>query len=253
MQVGDDGQSMLPNNVTNENDPSMPSQSASQLPDDIPPAVPELDEDTTPGLDAKIDDLRITAEFIEALQTATLENSNMQKEDIQCLRDAPSELPEGVDDRHFLKALRCFLTTMSASEETYNGFRAASQECYPDDPFLSFAQIKHQVEMITRVSPIMHDMCVDTCVGFTGPFAPLDKCPKCSKPRYHPGTKTGCRQFLTIPIGPVIQALYRSAETAALMHYLEDMTEKILGHAEENGGEIKEYNDTACGKDSLQA
>ncbi|KAF9463105.1 hypothetical protein BDZ94DRAFT_1164520, partial [Collybia nuda] len=155
-----------------------------------------------------IDDLQITAGFIEALRTAILENSNMRREDIQCLCDASSELPEGINDRHFLKALRCFLATTSASEETFNSFRAASQECYPDDPFLSFSQIRRQVEMITGVSPIMHDMCVDTCVGFTGPFSLLDKCPKCSKPRYRPGTKIGNQQFLTIPIGPVIQALY---------------------------------------------
>ncbi|KAF9467123.1 hypothetical protein BDZ94DRAFT_1305617 [Collybia nuda] len=79
MQVGDDGQPILANNVTNENIPSTPpiTRSAPQLPNDMPPVVPELDEDTTPGLDAKIDDLRITAEFIEALRTATLENSNM--------------------------------------------------------------------------------------------------------------------------------------------------------------------------------
>jgi hypothetical protein len=42
------------------------------LPEHVPPAIPDSD-DTTPGLDAKIDDLQITAEFIEALRTATLE------------------------------------------------------------------------------------------------------------------------------------------------------------------------------------
>lgn len=99
--------------------------------------------------------------------------------------------------------------------------------------------------MITGVVPIIHDMCVDTCVGFTGPFDALDACPKCSQPRYHPGTKNGRRQFSTIPIGPVIQALYRSEETAELMHYLEEITEKILQHAKENGG-VTSRKDIDC-------
>ncbi|KAF5379709.1 hypothetical protein D9615_005670 [Tricholomella constricta] len=196
--------------------------------------TPELEDTVTPGLDAKIDDVRITAEFIDALRTATLEKSNMRPEDIQRLRDAPSDLPDDINDRHFLKALRTFLATTNASQETYSG-------------------IKRKVEHITGVTPIIHDMCVDTCVGFTGPFDALDACPKCSQPRYHPGTHEGRRQFSTIPIGPVIQALYRSEDTAALMHYLEDVTEQILKHADENGGEIANYNDTACGRESLNA
>lgn len=70
-----------------------------------PSIVPQFDESPTLGLDAKIDDLRIAAEFIEGLRTATLEKSNMQKEDTRRLREAPSELPDELTDRHFLKAL----------------------------------------------------------------------------------------------------------------------------------------------------
>ncbi|KAF8234295.1 hypothetical protein L208DRAFT_1040487, partial [Tricholoma matsutake] len=168
-------------------------------------------------LDAHIDELRITAQFIEGLQTATLENSNMHEEDIQRLRDPPSNFPEEITDRHFLKALRMFILTTNASEATYNGVWAASQACYPDDPFLSFDQVKHKLEMLTGVVPIMHNMCINMCAAFTGPFTPLDACPKCSKSRYHPGTRKPQRQFLTIPIGPVLQALYHLEETAEQM------------------------------------
>ena len=51
--------------------------------------TPDVPEPFTTGLDAKIEDLRITAEFIEGLQTATLEKSNMHEDDIQCLHEAP--------------------------------------------------------------------------------------------------------------------------------------------------------------------
>jgi hypothetical protein len=88
-----------------------------------------LETTTTPELDASIEELRITVEFIEGLRTATLECSNMHDEDIQRLRDPPTASPEEVTERHFLKALRTFILTTNASEATYNGVRAASQAC----------------------------------------------------------------------------------------------------------------------------
>ncbi|KAG6894511.1 hypothetical protein C0992_005782 [Termitomyces sp. T32_za158] len=209
--------------------------------------------EVTPGLDSNIDELRLTAQFIEALKSATLEKSNMDPEDIKRLREAPPHPLVDTSDRHFIKALRTFIATINASEETYNGVRAAQKACYPDDPFLSFYQIKRQVEIITGVSPIFHDMCVNSCVGFTGPLDLLDTCLKCKEPRYHAGTIKGCRQFLTIPIGSVLQAFYRSDETAGLMHYLEEISEQILQQAAKNGGKLLEYNDTACGMEHLNA
>ena len=182
--------------------------------------MPDNQESLTAGLDAKIEDFRITAEFIEGLRTATLENSNMREGDIERLREAPSHYPDEVSDKHFLKALRTFIATTNSSEKTYNDVRAASQACYPDDPFLSFDQVKRKLEMLTGVVPILHDMCIDTCAAFTSPFSSLDACPKCSQPRYHPGTSQPRRQFVTIPIGPVIQALYSSFEIAEHMHDL---------------------------------
>ncbi|KAF8229421.1 hypothetical protein L208DRAFT_1286619, partial [Tricholoma matsutake] len=38
---------------------------------------------------------------------------------------------------------------------------------YPDDPFLSFDQVKCKLEMLTGVVPIMHNMCINTCTVFT--------------------------------------------------------------------------------------
>jgi Transposase family tnp2 len=60
-------------------------------------------------------------------------------------------------------------------------------------------------------------------------------------------------QFLTIPIGPIIQALYHSLETAEKMHYQENTTEAILKHAKQNGGWLKEYNDMTCSREYLDA
>ena len=62
-----------------------------------------------------------------------------------------------------------------------------------------------------------------------------------------------CAMNVTIPLGPVIQALYASPETAEKMHYREQTTDKNLAYARAHGGQLKEYSDTTCSKDILDA
>jgi hypothetical protein len=206
-------------------------------------------------MNSPIDELKKTARFINALQNATLEQSNMRQEDIDRLRAAEPDphLGSDITDRHFVKALRAFLSTTNASQATYDTFRSGMIECYPDDPFLSFRQVKRRVEQLSGVVPILNDMCPDTCVGFTGPLLNCDQCPMCGKERYRAGTKEPCRQFIIIPLGPVIQALYGSSDTADKMHYRERTTADILEYARAHGGRLKEYSDTTCGRDYLTA
>ena len=80
-----------------------------------------------------------------------------------------------------------------------------------------------------------------------------------SKPRTHrnpdprPCRAVTQRQFITIPLGPVIQALYGSPETANKMHYRAQATTEILKYARMHGGKVKKYCDTTCGHDYLEA
>ncbi len=113
--------------------------------------------------------------------------------------------------------------------------------------------MKRRVEQLSGVVPIFYDMCPDTCVGFTGPLADCDRCPMCGKERYRSGTRDPHRQFVTIPLGPVIQALYGSLETAEKMHYRERTTTEILEYARTHDGNLKEYSDTTCGREFLNA
>ena len=129
------------------------------------------------GLDSLIDDLKRTAQFIEGLQGATSEGSNMRQEDIDRLHAAEPDLRLDIMDEHFVKALRVFLSTTNASQTTYDSIRSALMECYPEDPFLSFWQVKQRVKQLTGVVPSFYDMCPDTCVGFTGPLVDCDRCP----------------------------------------------------------------------------
>ena len=218
-----------------------------------PPTHPRTLDDPLLERDPLIDDLKLTGQFINALRDATLEQSNMRKGDIERLRAAEPDPFLDLSDPHFVKSLRVFLLTTNSSEATYDDIRSTMLLCYPDDTFFSFGQIKRRVEQLSGVVPIFHDMCQDSCVGFTGPLENLDLCPSCGKSRYREGTKEALRKFISIPLGPVIQALYRSLGTAHNMHYRESKTTKILEHARTHGGEIKEYDDTTCGRDYLDA
>ena len=214
---------------------------------DNTPTFPSLERDPL------IDDLKMTGQFINALRGATLEQSNMRQGDIERLRAADPDPFLDLADPHFVKSLRVFLSMTNSSEAAYNDIRSTMLLCYPNDPFFFFGQMKRRVEQLSGVVPIFHDMCQDTCVGFTGPLGELDLCPSCDKSRYRQGTKEPLRQFISIPLGPVIQALYRSRETAENMHYREHKTAEILEHARTHAGEIKEYGDTICGRDYLDA
>ncbi|KAF8325705.1 hypothetical protein F5887DRAFT_840223, partial [Amanita rubescens] len=64
-------------------------------------------------------------------------------------------------------------------------------------------------------------MCPNSCIAYTGPFSTLEECPYCAEPRYtQPSTsrkRTARRRFSTIPLGPQLQAMYRSPESADRM------------------------------------
>jgi hypothetical protein len=64
-----------------------------------------LNNDIDLGLNSLIDELKKTACFIDALQGATLEQSNMLQEDIDCLHAAEPDHCLDVTDKHFVKAL----------------------------------------------------------------------------------------------------------------------------------------------------
>lgn len=221
--------------------------------DDVPTGPSPLENDTLLGLDSPIDELKKTAQFICGLRGATLEKSNMQQDNIDRLRAADPDSSFDIEDKHFVKSLRGFLSSTNAPQATYNDWRDLLLECYPDDPFLSLDQMKRRVEQLSGVVPIYHDMCKDTCVGFTGPLADCEQCPICGSDRYQTGTREPLRQFITIPLGPVIQALYASPDTAENMHYRERTTAEILEYARTHGGKLREYNDTTCGRDYLNA
>lgn len=112
----------------------------------------------------------------------------------------------------------------------YNAVKAALEQ-HPEltIQIMSYYKVKTLLQKLSRVVPLIHDMCIKSCIGFTGPYKDLESCPHCGKHRY---TKVSGsiprKQFNMIPIGPQLQALWRSADSAKEMLYRQNYTERIL-------------------------
>jgi hypothetical protein len=48
----------------------------------------------------------------------------------------------------------------------------------------SYYRTTRLVSEITGVESVVHRMCINSCVAYTGPFLNLEACPICSEPRY---------------------------------------------------------------------
>ena len=77
---------------------------------------------------------------------------------------------------------------------------------------LLFDQVQNRLKTITGIIPLHFDICIKTCLAYTGPFALLTHCLFCGEHRYEQhldiNLKTPHRQFVTLPLGPQLQALW---------------------------------------------
>jgi hypothetical protein len=124
----------------------------------------------------------------------------------------------------------------------------------------SYYKTKHLVADLTGIESIMHNMCINSCVTYTGPFEDKESCLICSEPQYdelwHVSSngrdKIPHQEFHMIPIRPQIQALYREPESALHAHYLRKERSCILSYLESNHP-LKEYSDLLHGFDLIEA
>ena len=200
-------------------------------------------------------------DFLTRIENASLEDDGMMMapDDLECLRHPPQEKVD-LDDPDLRLTLDLFLATGNSSQETYNSVRKAIQRRYPAE-VLSYDQIKHHVTDLSSVVPLAHDMCMNTCIAYTGQFSHLESCPYCEESHYDPiqlaasnrKMKEPCQQLHTMPIGPQLQALYRSEDSAQRMHYRDVCTERILRELNCTNGNISSYEDFFHGRDYLDA
>jgi len=197
---------------------------------------------------------------VKALQGATLDDPSlgMSDEALHRLRNPPHEQSPVVIDKVTRLAIDLYLgNPLDATYETNCG---AILRFLPDLVLPSYYKITRIVADITGVESVVHHMCVNSCIAYTGPFLDLDACPRCFEPRYDQSRlqsssgleKVPHQEFHTIPIGPQLQALYRSPDSASRAHYLRDEMCCTIADFDQTGG-LNEYSDVLHGTDLIGA
>ena len=197
--------------------------------------------------------LTLSQEMIAAIRCARLED-DMDADMIAALQN-PLRYPAEIDEKT-RTSIDIYLGLSNGSQEMYASVKKALERRNPPIVIDSLHIVKKTIENLTRVKEIETDMCTNSCIAYTGPLLSLQNCPHCGEPRYEEtssGKRVARQRFISIPLGPQIQALYRSPESADRMHYCARITRKILRELDENDGEIKVYEDVYHGEDYLAA
>ncbi|KAJ3791409.1 hypothetical protein GGU11DRAFT_694453, partial [Lentinula aff. detonsa] len=170
------------------------------------------DQDNDQTSASTIDDIRVADDFIRLLKNATLDNAGLEENILDRLRHPLEHPPEALSPYTRL-SIDVFLSITHASEATYNNVRNAIIRCFPESEVLSYHEVKNLIADLTGVVAVAHDMCINSCHAYTGPFAELEECRYCNEPRYdqdvlrRTGEKVSRQQFSTILLGPQLAAI----------------------------------------------
>lgn len=85
-----------------------------------PDPLEQESTDDNPGTTIQLPNLQITQRFVDALRVACLENSRMQPEDINSLRD-PGLVLDLEDPSPLLRSMRHFINNFGSSHAHYEG------------------------------------------------------------------------------------------------------------------------------------
>ena len=213
-------------------------------------ASPEVLENNETDEGIVVADLLIAQNFINGIKNATLDNGSMDPQSIDQLQNPYPEVLD-MSNPNLRQSLDFYLATELASRDTYRKSVVAVQQWNPEHELLSFHGIEQKIADLSGVVPVTHNMCINSCSAFTGPYAALDSCPYCGTSRLNDKSKP--RQvFHTIPLGPQLQALWWSLETADALKYWDHRTQEILAEIECDGN-ISVFTDLYHGKDYLDA
>ena len=201
---------------------------------------------------AHLKDLKLSMEFIQALDTASLDDeySGLDLDTIGRLRNPPTSRPD-TSDPDFRLGLDLFLASIKSSQDSYNMSRDAVLRRHPDDKIPSYDQMKRRIAEITGIVPIVDDICKNSCIAFTGPLSKLDACTECNAPRLNPLTKKADQHLYTIPPGTQLQALWRDEESVKRMYYRREKTQEIIIELQKNHGSLSQFTDFLHGSEYL--
>ncbi|KAJ7664814.1 hypothetical protein B0H17DRAFT_1143574 [Mycena rosella] len=208
---------------------------------------------TLPGSETRtsqIPDINISLKFIAALQSAALNSSDepLDPDLLYQIRNPATKILN-VEDPDDQLSIDIFLAIGNGSEASYTSVRAAILRRNPEYKVLTYYKVKRLVSDLTGVVALERDMCINSCIGYTGPFLLLENCPYCGESRYEPGhapeVKIPRRRFSTFPLAPQLQALWRTVDGANSMKYCTRCTSKIMEELAKNNG-IRTSSQEGC-------
>jgi len=201
-----------------------------------------------------LEDLKCMESLISQIWDYSFEHEKGQwtEDKLGSFLDPPHEL-WNLDDPQLHLSLWIYLSlTAHSSEVTYNAVCSNIKECYPESTMLLFDQVQTQLKVIMGIIPLHSDMYINTCLAYTSPFAPLTDCPFCREHQYechlNVDSKTPCCQFVTLPLGPQFQALWRHPISVAKLQDCLWCTAVLLAQRDTSGG-IQDYDNVCCGSE----
>jgi hypothetical protein len=207
---------------------------------------------------ATLESLANTQRIIEQIQSASFgdEENQWSADEFDAFLHPPNE-QFCVDDPQLRLSLSIY-TSLSAhsSEATYEAVRTSIKECYPDSTMLSFVQVRNRLKSLSGILPLHFDMCPNSCMAFTGTFSTLKKCQFCGESRFRKSRNGNVtksiprRQFVTLPVGPQLQALWRHPTMVAKLRDRLRRTREALTDRNKKSG-IQDYYDLCCGSEYL--
>ena len=103
------------------------------------------------------------------------------------------------------------LLSAHSSQATYEEIYLSIKKWCPASTMLLFDQVHNQLKRITGILPLHFDICVNTCLAYTSTFSTLMECLFCGEHWYEKhhdiDPKVPHCQFITLPLGPQMQAL----------------------------------------------
>jgi len=199
---------------------------------------------------ATLESIKISLDFIQELKAASLDDGHLSPEVLSRLKNPPSDAIDLTAGEQF--SLELFFATHDSPQHVYTSVKKVIERQYPQSELLSLEKVKQLTVEITGVSPITDDMCINSCVAFTGPYKALSECPVCGACRFD-SQRRPRQVFTTIPVGPQLQALTRNKDKAIALRYRMLRTESLLSELENNDGLPKNYTDFFDGSQYLEA
>ena len=202
--------------------------------------------------------MRTALEFIQMVKDATLA-TQFSPEEFAELSNPQEHVSTPPDDPALKLSLLNYLSFTTCSQEIYDKARQNLSQCYPGIELLSHYRIERQARILSGIITWEHHMCVRSCLGFTGPFADLERCPECGESRYEEKDleesdgerKVPRKVFTTFPVGPQLQARWKSPQTAKDMFYRREKTEELRQEFAQAGVPLDTYDDILSGESYL--